>query len=30
MFYTEAVEQWQKHVRVARPMSTGVIMRLYR
>jgi hypothetical protein len=30
MLYTEAVEQWQKHVTVARPVSTGVIMRLYR
>jgi len=30
MLYTEAVEQWQKHVTGARPVSTGAIMRLYR
>ena len=30
VLYTEAVEQWQKHVTGARPVSPGVIMRLYR
>ena len=30
MLYTEALEQWQKHVTSMRPVSTGVIVRLYR
>ena len=30
MLYTEAIEQWQKHVTGMRPVSAGVIVRLHR
>ena len=30
MLYTEAVEQWQKHVTGMRPVRAGVIVRLHR
>ena len=30
MLYSEALEQWQKHVTSVRPVSTGVMVRLYR
>jgi len=29
LLYTEAIEQWQKHVTGMRPVSAGVIVRLF-